>query len=539
MKTIQKSFMQFFLTSILVFSCLWSSGVNAQGNTIVFGDQITGSLTELNNSSEYKLTVPTAGRVSIDLVSYVDSTSLISIVDSNYEDVFEESVSSSSREPERYVKSVDLEQGDYTLKISGYFEDDIGDFKLKINFVTVNSNDIEPNNGTEEAQKLEFNKVLNGFLSWNDSSDVYQIILPKAGRLTVDFYSYIDEWSSVQLIDQNNKEVFSKEMSSSSKNPEKYINQVDLEPGTYYIRVSDDYFGTSSGKYEIKTNVEYANNNEKEPNNGVVEAEALPFFKPVTGFLSWNDTIDTYKVTLPSSMTIILNLDSYIDDYTVIELIDSKNNLVIEDSTSGSYKNPAKYNRKLTLPRGEYYIKVQNFWLYNNTGKYILNITSPNLLPSITVDEVSDASTAVKGKAINGEEVTLSLAGKQYKAKPNSKGEFSIAIPKQKAGGKINISAKNKYGSQQVTISIVDRTPPGVPTINAVKTSSKTVTGKSEVNATVYVEAGGKVLGSAKVNSNGNYTVKIKTQKEGTNLTVYAKDQAGNKGKSKSIKVKK
>ncbi|WP_186320428.1 Ig-like domain-containing protein [Fictibacillus phosphorivorans] len=538
MKTMYKRVIQYLLTTILVLSCFWSHGVNAQDNAIVFGNQITDSLTELNRFKEYKLSVPTAGRISIDFVSYIESSSQISIVDSNYEKVFEKSVYSSSKEPQRYFKWIDLEQGEYTVKIQEYYGDDIGEFKLKINFLSANSNDIEPNNGVEEAQKLDFNKVSNGFLSWNDKIDTYQIILQKAGRVTVDLYSYIDDSTSVQLVDQDDSEIFKTNLSSSSKNPEKYVKQVDLEPGIYYIRVFDNY-GSNSGKYQIKTSIEYANNNEKEPNNGVVEAESLSFFKPVTGFLSWNDEIDTYKITLPSTMTIQVNLDSFVDNHTDIEMIDSKNNMIIETSIHGSKKNPAKYNKNLTLSRGEYYLRVQNYWLSQNTGKYILNVTSPNLLPALKVDEVSDASTLVKGKAIKGEEVTLSLAGKQYKVKPNSKGEFSIAIPKQKAGGKINISAKNKYGSQQVTISIVDRTPPGVPTINAVKTSSKTVTGKSEVNATVYVEAGGKVLGSAKVNSNGNYTVKIKAQKEGTNLNVYAKDQAGNKGKSKSIKVKK
>ncbi|WP_369426001.1 Ig-like domain-containing protein [Cytobacillus pseudoceanisediminis] len=69
--------------------------------------------------------------------------------------------------------------------------------------------------------------------------------------------------------------------------------------------------------------------------------------------------------------------------------------------------------------------------------------------------------------------------------------------------------------------------------------SSTKVTGKAEAYSTVYVKAGTKVIGSAKAAKSGSFSVKIAKQKTGKILYVYAKDKAGNTGKSAKITVKK
>ncbi len=157
------------------------------------------------------------------------------------------------------------------------------------------------------------------------------------------------------------------------------------------------------------------------------------------------------------------------------------------------------------------------------------------------VKEVSDSDQKVTGRAEKGSTVIIKV-GKKVIAKgtSNTKGDYSIAIPKQKAKTVLEVTATDKAGniSKATKAQVKDKTAPGVPTVNAVKSSSTTVTGKSESGATVYVKAGKNVIGSATVNSKGNFTVKIKKQKTGTTLVIYAIDQAGNAGKSKSVKVK-
>lgn len=80
---------------------------------------------------------------------------------------------------------------------------------------------------------------------------------------------------------------------------------------------------------------------------------------------------------------------------------------------------------------------------------------------------------------------------------------------------------------------------PKAPTVTVKKVTKKStvVQGTTEAKATVYVYKGSKKLGSAKANSKGVYKVKIKKQKTGTKLKVFAKNSAG-KGKVKTVTVK-
>lgn len=74
-----------------------------------------------------------------------------------------------------------------------------------------------------------------------------------------------------------------------------------------------------------------------------------------------------------------------------------------------------------------------------------------------------------------------------------------------------------------------DTTPPSKPTVNTVGDNATAVTGKAEINSSVYVKKGTTLLGQATTTSTGTFSVPIPKQVVGTKLTVYAQDQAGNK----------
>ncbi|MFE4432072.1 Ig-like domain-containing protein, partial [Peribacillus butanolivorans] len=118
-------------------------------------------------------------------------------------------------------------------------------------------------------------------------------------------------------------------------------------------------------------------------------------------------------------------------------------------------------------------------------------------------------------------------------------GQYTIKIAKQKAGTTIVVSAKdtsgNKSGSKKV--KVIDKTAPSVPTVNKITSKTVTVTGKGEKGASIYIYNGSKKIGQGIVDSRGNYKVKIKAQKKGSTLKVYAQDKSGNKSKSKTVKV--
>ncbi|MED1439882.1 Ig-like domain-containing protein [Aeribacillus composti] len=157
---------------------------------------------------------------------------------------------------------------------------------------------------------------------------------------------------------------------------------------------------------------------------------------------------------------------------------------------------------------------------------------------SLSVDEVSDQDTVVKGTTVSGAKVYVK---KDYnligQGTAGSGGNFMVSIPKQKAGTVLTVYAEDAAGnkSEEVKVTVVDKTPPAKPTVNPVADNATQVTGKTEVDATVYVKADSKQIGTGKANSNGDFTVTIPKQKAGTVLTVYAEDAAGNK--SEEVKV--
>ncbi|GIN85826.1 hypothetical protein J6TS2_22120 [Heyndrickxia sporothermodurans] len=154
-----------------------------------------------------------------------------------------------------------------------------------------------------------------------------------------------------------------------------------------------------------------------------------------------------------------------------------------------------------------------------------------------TVNSVTGNTTKVTGKAEAGATITIK-AGKTKigSGKADKNGKFSVKIKKQKSGKILSVTATDKSGNVSSAKKVTVKT--SVPTVNKITSSSAKVTGKSKAGTTVYVKSGSKTLGHAKANKAGKYTVKIKKQKAGTTLTVYAVEN-NRKSASKKVVVKK
>lgn len=158
-----------------------------------------------------------------------------------------------------------------------------------------------------------------------------------------------------------------------------------------------------------------------------------------------------------------------------------------------------------------------------------------------TVNPVSDLDTQIKGKAEPGSKVSAEVNNvKIGQAVTTAEGNFTIAIPKQKAGTIIKIHAVDSAGNQseKATIKVLDKTAPGAPVVNQVRDYDKKVSGKAEAGSTVIVNAGSTKLGTALADKYGSFSVTLKSaQKAGTTLSVTAKDAAGNTSKATTVTV--
>ncbi|MCM3118099.1 Ig-like domain-containing protein [Neobacillus sp. MER 74] len=199
--------------------------------------------------------------------------------------------------------------------------------------------------------------------------------------------------------------------------------------------------------------------------------------------------------------------------------------------------NGAIFKNGATVTKdGKYTLVVKDEESNTTTIKFTIDKTRP-VTPSM--NSVSDLSTTVTGKAEAGSTVKLSINGKYQKSTTAaSSGNYKFTISKQKAGTTISVTATDKVGnvSAPKSLKVVDKTPPAIQSVNKVTSKSKTVTGSAEKYASVKIYRGSTLIGKGSVNSNGKFSVAIKTQKANTYLKVYVIDKAGNK-KYRTIKV--
>jgi hypothetical protein len=222
--------------------------------------------------------------------------------------------------------------------------------------------------------ELPIGTTASGELSDNNAEQIYKIVLPESGRLTINVSSYLENMN-IELSDIDGNIITSDSIYDGKEfDPQKWSDQEDLEEGTYFIKIRQGDWGDTTGNYSITTHFEAAGNNEIEPNNGTDIAQLLDSNnQPVKGFLSWSDSEDYYKVILQESGTITVNVSSYIENIK-IELSDDNGERIISDSIyDGKVNNPQKQTYEEHLEAGTYYIKISRGDWGNTTGIYQLN----------------------------------------------------------------------------------------------------------------------------------------------------------------------
>lgn len=154
------------------------------------------------------------------------------------------------------------------------------------------------------------------------------------------------------------------------------------------------------------------------------------------------------------------------------------------------------------------------------------------------VRKVTDQSTAVTGNAEVETEINVKIGTASWKGITDAEGIFSVAIPKQKIGTIIEVTATDREGnvSPSSKVTVVDGTPPAAPTVNKVNDQAAAVTGSAEKGSEVTVKIGtSSWKGTA--NTEGQFSITIPTQKAGTIIEVTAKDAAGNVSAAAKVTV--
>lgn len=195
--------------------------------------------------------------------------------------------------------------------------------------------------------------------------------------------------------------------------------------------------------------------------------------------------------------------------------------------TIGQGKVDAKGNYKVTIAKQKAGTKL-SVTLQNKAG-YSPVVSTTVVAPpkAAVVNVITTSSTFVQGKGEGNATVYIKVGTKTIgQGKVDAKGNYKVAISKQKAGTRIGVLLQNQAGYSPTVYTNVF-TPPKAPTAASVTTKTTIVQGKAEAGSTVYVKNGAKIIGQAKADSKGNYRVKIAKQRSKTKLGIVAQNKAG------------
>ena len=154
------------------------------------------------------------------------------------------------------------------------------------------------------------------------------------------------------------------------------------------------------------------------------------------------------------------------------------------------------------------------------------------------ISDMTDESTVVTGTTEAGSRVYVKAGTNVIgTGTANSKGAFSVIIPKQAVNTKIGITAKGKGGYSPYTYKTVASSGPVAPNVNRVRSMSTTVTGTTEAKSIVYIKKGSELIGRGVVDSKGDFNVAIKPQAAKTKISIIIKNPNGKYSPYRTITV--
>ena len=157
----------------------------------------------------------------------------------------------------------------------------------------------------------------------------------------------------------------------------------------------------------------------------------------------------------------------------------------------------------------------------------VSDVTAPE---KPVVDGVTDQDTSVTGTGEAGTEVTVTKDDEVLgTGTVDGDGNFEVDIPAQPGGTELGVFLTDDAGltSEAVVISVKDITAPEAPVVDDFDDDDTEVTGTGEPGAEVIVTTPDDTY-TGVVDEDGDFSVEIPVQEEGTEITVELEDEEGN-----------
>jgi len=331
----------------------------SEAQLLVSGLTVRGaSITAQDSVDTYRYELAQPGRLTVNVTRDTLQYFYVTWFDADGKQICKDYYGSSYNS-----KFMDLEAGVYFIEITPYSSYS-GTYNLRGDFAAAGNNEREPNNTLETAQLLTSEQMVRGFISYQDSVDTYRYELAQPGRLTMNVTRDTLQYFYVTWFDADGKQMRKDSHYSSYSS---YSQSMDLEVGVYFIEITT--YSDNSGTYNLRGDFAAAGNNEREPNNTRSEAQPLRSGQMVRGFISYQDSVDTYRYELTQPGRLTMNVTRDTLQYFYVTWFDVDGKQIYKDSHYSS-----TYNKSMDLEAGIYFIEITTYSDYS--GTYELTITS-------------------------------------------------------------------------------------------------------------------------------------------------------------------
>ncbi|MBC6314425.1 Ig-like domain-containing protein [Listeria grandensis] len=215
----------------------------------------------------------------------------------------------------------------------------------------------------------------------------------------------------------------------------------------------------------------------------------------------------------------------------------SKVDIWISDKYSGTVNTDATGRWRTPVPKliANQRLEVRSTFI----GVYVYSSVYPvglDMLGKVKAQlHTATSHVTVSGEGASKATITIKAGTLTIGTGVNDdQGHFEITVPAQAEGTVLSLTQTKNTKTSPVTESVVYVKLAKPSDISTVSENSTRITGKGVAGATVRVEAKGEEIGHADVNTNGQFTVVIPKQAEGTTLSIT---QAKGENESDAVEV--
>jgi len=248
-----------------------------------------------------------------------------------------------------------LDEGIYYLRVSNNGEANVN-YSFSALFTPNENIVLWQNNSTDTAVTLVFEEEYRGMLLTPQSTNYFRFILPESSVVHFDFIQNATSSLNVHYIigitNGDLQEFYS--LPIQSRQPTSRSNDVFLDAGTYYLRISPG-IAWDSGVYAITVFFEADSNIELEPNDTIETATPVKVNTNIRGLMNNRGDVDFFVITIEEKGEFSIKFDGYSQNCNLVLFSENEETELWRTEGITTYES-----RVLFLDEGDYYLRISN-----------------------------------------------------------------------------------------------------------------------------------------------------------------------------------